>query len=327
LPLLLLAISGCGADHGTTPEGYAGVVLVRQLEGRGDLIELSPTRELAVLTVDRLVVLNAIEGDTVYSAPPPIHADEYSDRGLAFSGDGRLLAASMNNALVVVDLSSRTEMIRRAFAIDRLPFSIGALAFAPDDSLLLIGGQMPRVLALDLQSGRFVDTLLVRYVTGISILPDRSTAAVADFFGDVQLWTWKEHRAVDTLGVCGRWCDAAASTDRFLAAGCGGDTIRVWDSRTFQFHGFLQGHRFIGLRFSAGGSGLLLAGSGPGTSHPPNGETTSEILLFDLDSLQPIASWRAHSSDGIYDTAMTPDGSLFATCGYDGIVNLWRLRE
>jgi WD40 repeat protein len=329
LLVLLVAALAFGAGAGDVRPEHRDIAMVRELAGRGELIELSSRGELAVLTGGGLIVVDPLAGDTlIVTAPPVIYGNEYTDRALAFSRDGGLLAASANSSVIVLDLDRGRQAFRRTYPIDHVMRSMGALAFTPDNSMLLIGGQMSHVILLDLPTGDIVDSLGIgRIVVGISILPDSSMAAVATFGGEVILWNWTDGEAVDTLRDCGSWGACLGSTESFLAASCGPDTVRVWDSGTLQLRGLIGGHRFIGHRFSLGRSGYMLAGSGPGTSDPPEGVDASEVLLFDLTTLKPVASWRAHSPVGIYDTAMTPDGALFATCGYDGTVNIWKCED
>jgi WD40 repeat protein len=298
--------------------------------GHHGLIELTSSGALAVLSPgtlsNRLTVVHAIQGDTILSLPFGTGCCAISNEGLASSADGQLVAGSVNSALIVVDLSSRTALLANEYT--HTLASMGALAFASDDSQLLIGGQMRGVMVMDLPSGQLADSLPQVSVVGISIMPDGRTAALARFNGEILLWNWKEHAVVDTLTDCESWCASLARSEHTLMAGCGGGTIRVWDLQTLQFRGLMRGHPYIGYGFSAGhGGDLMIVGSGPGSPNNPDGLTTSEILVFDVSTLQPIASWRAHDARGILDTAMTPDGSLFATLGYDGMIDIWRLNR
>jgi len=324
--LLLVSGSHCGSEAASARSGTTEIVLVRNLTATGGIIEFSTRGELAVLTGESLTVFDPVTGDTLDAiAPPHILGDEITGRALAFSNDGGLLAASTNSSLVVFDLDGGTQIFRKTYPADHVLWSMGALTFAGDSGMLLVAGQRSPVVVLDVRTGDIVDSLGgLMDITGISILPDRSTAALATFGGEVILWDWTSGDIVDTLRGCGSWCNAVASTDSMLVAACGSDSIRVWDSRTLGFRGVIERYEFIGQHFSVSASGLLLAGSGSYRTEPGEGMDSSEIILFDLRTLEPVASWGAHSSAGIYDTAITPDGDIFATCGYDGAVIVWR---
>lgn len=327
--IFLGTVFHCGVGADTARSGDLDITLVRQLTAGSGLIELSSRGQLAVLTGRGLTVIDPVSGDTLVALiPPAMLGDEVTGQALAFSGDGGLLAATTNSSLVVFDLDWGTEILRRTYPVGHVIWNMGALTFTPDNGMLLVGGQISPVMVLDCLTGDIVDSLGGRmYVSGISILPDESLAAVATFGGDVIIWDWTGGEMVDTLTGCGSWCNAIASTDSFLAASCGPDSIRVWDSHTLHLRGMIGGYRYIGLGFSVGRSGYLVAGSGPGTPDPPEGVDASEILLFDLTTLEPVASWSAHSPTGVYDTAMTPDGALIATCGYDGIIDVWKFKS
>jgi WD40 repeat protein len=328
--LVLVGISGCAGATTLTLRRPKHVAFVRKLVDGGGLIALGSNHLLAILTERHLVIVNATEGDTLFSTSSPTHADLNTDRALVFSDDASLLAASVNEALLVVDVQAHTVLARHDYVRGSGLRSIGALAFSPDNRQLLIGGQINQVFVMDVPSGHMADSLAVSNggTVGMSVLRDGTTAAIAGSDGRVQLWAWKDHATLETLGDCEGWCSAADASARFVVAGCEGHSIRVWNSQSRRLAGTIRDHQFIGLRLSTTKlNDLLIAGSGPGSPRNSENLTTSEIIVFDLSTLQPIASWRAHTADGIYDVAASPDGSLFATCGYDRVVNLWRLEE
>jgi WD40 repeat protein len=298
--------------------------MVRQLPHSG-LIALTATGRLAVLS-NQLTVIDALQGDTLMTFPFTYTGCVVSGSCLVTSDDGRFVAGSTNDALIVADLVSRSIVLTKQYS-HTLP-SIGALAFASDNTRLIIGGQMHSVSVMALPSGELVDSLSeVRDVVGFSIMPDGRTAALALSNGEVQLWDWMGHAVVDRLKDCKAWCSAAGSSKHSLMAGCAGGAIRVWDSRTLRLKGVIEGYPFIGLRFSGSRmADLIITGSGPGTLEPPAGVTTSGILVFDASTLQLVASWRGHDHRGILYTTTTPDASLFATCGYDGTIAIWRFK-
>jgi WD40 repeat protein len=162
-------------------------------------------------------------------------------------------------------------------------------------------------------------------VVGIESLQQSDTMAVAHFSGDIDLWTWRDDRIVGRLHECGSFSTSLAVGGRFLMAGCQGDDVDAWNTETGKHVGTIQGHAYIAQQFSVSDSGpILFAGSGPGRVENAQGLTTSELLLIDVVTQQTIASWKAHTAQGIYDTAITSDGRLFASCGYDGVINVWQ---
>ena len=330
IAVALVSPQAVGYERAEASTPSTSPYLVNQVQGYGaGMVALSPTEYLlGFIGGRRAAIIDPIDGREIIAATLPTSGCETYSPGCTFSKDGQLFAASVNNCVVVIDVFSETVLIKEAMP-DTL-WGIGALSFTPDSQNLLMGGDVRGVYKLDLSSRTLAHPQIPGGdVVGIQLMPDDSTAAIARFDGNVDLWAWRRGQLVGTLGGCEVYCPSLVVAGRYVLAGCGGHEIRVWDARTHEDLGVIRDYPFIGQQFSASGrTGLLLAGSQPGRPGDAEGSTTCTIVLIDIATGQLIKSWRSHTAQGIYDTAISEDGHLLVTCGYDGMINVWcRERE
>jgi WD40 repeat protein len=210
--------------------------------------------------------------------PPQDPADDTgSDRrvsALAFSPDGRLLAAGLDEGLLVIwDVATGAE--RR-----RLPGHEGrvtSLAFAPDGARL-VSGSLDRTARLwDLATGNELRRFGQHEdsVRSVAFSPDsRLVAAACGDWEGVWLWDASTGREVGRIR-CGqtRLHQVAFSPDgRTLAVGCAGRGFRLWEVATRKERRALPGH--------AGGVHTLAFS--PDGTRLATGSTDSTVLVWDV---------------------------------------------
>jgi WD40 repeat protein len=295
------------------------------METTGCLAFLPDGTQLGLVAWDRVALVDPLDGRE-YSSETFLHSVcMITDRTCTFSPNGSLFAASRDNNLVVIDVRSG-EVLMNAVIRDTPRLSVGAMSFTPDGMHILLGGWMSDVCSFDLATRAYSRSqMLEGTVVGIQLMPDDSTAVVAHFNGNIDMWDWYSDRLIDTIEGCESHCTRINVAGPFLLSACGGHQVQVWDLSTGERIGSIEGHPFIAQDFSTCGStGVLLAGSGPGTQDNPDGLTDTELLLIDIASQRVIVTWRAHTAKGVCDTAMSGDGTLLATWGYDGQICVWR---
>ncbi|WP_086666134.1 hypothetical protein [Lentzea kentuckyensis] len=147
----------------------------------------------------------------------------------------------------------------------------------------------------------------------VALAPDGTLAALATSVGTVTLWDTAAHRQVAQLtGPDGNYPSVAFSPDgRTLVTSNDSkqpeQRLRLWDVRTHKLVRSLPGSA-SSVAFSSDGSSLVTAWG-------------SRIVQWDLATARPIRTYQG--TPGIFDIALSHDGSLIAAAGTDGGVHLW----
>ncbi len=215
---------------------------------------------------------------------------------IAISPDSRLLASAGNDKKVIFwDLESGEQL----YELGGLAQSVHVVAFSPGSQLFAIGyggiGQ--------------------EYTAPASVEVFRWALAEGDGRATVELT--RLHEFADLVG---RVKSLAFSCDgQFLAAGCHDAMVRLWDSESGQALPSLQGH----------GRMVTAIAFSPTSPHEMASVTTldgsriasDELILWNLDSRE-FEVLEGHGGQ-TRDLCFSPDGSLLASCGLDGVIRLW----
>jgi len=261
-------------------------------------------------------------------------------RSVAFSPDGRLLAAAFNyktvqlwdaptGALLRTLNGDIDRVLRVDFARDRrlldpwtIPVAYEAdesVAFSPDGRLLAFASGNDAVQLWDVrdaQSGWFVRMLEghTRPVESIAFSPDGRLLASASNDKTVRLWDAPTGALLRTLeGHTGSVNSVAFSPDgRLLASASDDKTVRLWDVQSGRLVRTLEGHTgwVNSVAFAPDGR-LLASGSDDGT-----------IRLWDVASGQLVRTLEGHTGS-VNSVAFAPDGRLLASGSLDKTVRLW----
>jgi WD40 repeat protein len=144
-----------------------------------------------------------------------------------------------------------------------------------------------------------------------------------------EVWLWRVADRTQLLAVQGHIglvSGVALNADgRLLASGGEDGMVRLWEASTGRLLAALQGHtggvRSVGL--SADGR-LLVSGGFDGTvrlwSFAPR--QAQNELRASGDVVEPLATLQGHIGP-VYRVALTADGRLLASGGWDGTVRLW----
>jgi WD40 repeat protein len=195
---------------------------------------------------------------------------------LAFSRDGRLLAAAGERDVGVWDVATGRERAGRLPLRDVL-----SLAFAPDGRSLATGDKGGSIRLWDLPTGRqrLAVRAHARYVTSLAFSDDgRVLASASRGDGrDARLWDAATGRALAALrGHTGPVQSVAfAPGGRALATAGADETVRLWDVTTGRERATLPGHGVgaFALAFSPDGRALAAGGFEP------------EVLVWDVSGL------------------------------------------
>ncbi|WND23064.1 hypothetical protein RI060_39525 [Streptomyces janthinus] len=242
-------------------------------------------------------------------------------RAMAFSPDGRTVAAASASAVRVWDVA--TGRTRHSFTSD----APRAVAFGPDGRTVVAASYNGQVRVGDVATGRTRtthETPIDGYAVAIS--PDgRTYAVVRPGRSSVQLRevaTGKIRRTISDspIGVN----DVVFAPDgRTLAIRGGADTVRLWDTASGAARGTVTaGHRVRGMtNVALGVDGRTLVTS---SSRDPT------IRIYRLSADRPRLTLPGDAATFISDIAFSPDGHTAATVRQAppgrGAVELWDAR-
>jgi WD40 repeat protein len=191
-------------------------------------------------------------------------------------------------------------------------FIYGGLAWSPDGSMIAVGtsGGIWLHSADDLSIIRQFAKL--RFVTTLDWSPDGQKLASGE--DDIHIWDVNTGRVLHTLAVANNY---GASSVRWspngdlLAAGCGDDTIRVWNTETREEIFRVETDAQITIRYSVTWS--------------PNGQRISakrqwDMAIWDVFSGEVVLSWPYNLE--VSTTEWSPDGELIAS-GDSENIKLW----
>lgn len=234
-------------------------------------------------------------------------------RTLAFSPDGRMLAAGASDAQKKDEVAIWDATTLKARAVRQLDNKVATVAFSPDSKTLAVGTFSENCYLLDAETGNVKATLsghgkAARYV---AFAPDGNTLAVASADHDVHLWDWRAGERVRTLkGHTTEVSQVAFSPDGKLLASSGGSTC-LWETDSGKL--LHQWDRGYPIAFDPKGKWLAC------------GRNDSSVTLRDLKDYQKTVA----SFDGIYPyffLSIHPFGKTFAACsGFDKEVRVFRL--
>ena len=190
------------------------------------------------------------------------------------------------------------------------------VAFTPDGTRLLSGGQDARIAILDAATGTVKGELTghEKVVTAVAVAPDGSTVVSSSSDRTVRVWDLPSRSSTTVLeghrdAVTA--LDIAPGGGAAMSAGYDG-RVRIWDLRRAaclqEYRSGLK--RTAAVAYTPDGTRFIEAGQGP-TAHVRqvhDGETVAE-----LDT----------AARGAIGVAVSPDGAMAATAGYDGTVVLW----
>ena len=228
---------------------------------------------------------------------------------LAFSPDGTVLASGHNPYEANVklwDMSDQSLIV----ALDG-PSSVASLAFSPDGNVLASGSIDNTITLWDVAGRTRTATLAghTNQVWSLAFSPD-GTLASGSRDGTVKLWNVTTGSNVATLrGNKGHVRDVSFSPDGTLLASSTYSGVLLWDVATGSISATLDGNGKVS--FSADGTTLAAARG-------------NEVLIWDVSTKEKIDAvghpGRLEDPIGYgVSGVFSPDGSLFATAGIDGV--------
>jgi WD40 repeat protein/DNA-binding SARP family transcriptional activator len=234
---------------------------------------------------------------------------------IAFSPDGRLLAASWISQVLVWDVATGELRLR-------LPGQVVAgmatrLNFSPDSTRLAVANMDGQPKVWDLASGRELLALTghAAPVEGIAFSPNGRRLATGDLAGVVKVWDAATGQEQTTLEHGGLVHGLEFSPDgRNLAAAAEDGRLVVWDMES--------GATVLSLPTRSGLYDVV---------YTPDGQRLATVhqdgtaVLWDAATGQQLLTFAGHVST-VISAAASPDNIHVATSGYDSTVRVWDTR-
>jgi WD40 repeat protein len=210
----------------TVPTLFSSVVRGFALNPGGSLLAVSTPNLARSGAVERLfhVPSGVPDGGPIQLPTPSVAA--------AFSPDGRELAVSGEESLVLLSVTTR-QVLRMLPLAGGVP--VVAVAFSPNGRLLAAGGESGEISLWNAATGRPVGVPIsgdIGKVNGLAFAPNSSTLASADGNGTAEFWSVGSHGLVGLPIIAGTGPvnDVAFSPDgRTLATADTDGTVRLRD--------------------------------------------------------------------------------------------------
>jgi WD40 repeat protein len=256
--------------------------------------------------------------------------------GLAFSPDGRMLAAATWVGMGLWDVADPAHP--RALGPLPLPGArvilLDTVAFSPDGRVLAAGGTDGTILLWDVADpahprllGRVQNAGAVQ-VNSVAFSPDGRMLADGDFDGMVRLWDVADPAhprllgRVQNAGAVQVNSVAFSPDGRVLASGDGDGTIRRWDVAD-------PAHpQVLGEQLTSSPNSIKSVAFSPDGMELAAGGGDGAIRLWDVaDPAQPelLGQPLTASSASVTSVAFAPNGRTLAGGGYNGTIQLWNL--
>jgi WD40 repeat protein len=236
---------------------------------------------------------------------------------LAYSPDGKQLAANDTDHLVVLDTATRLP-VRDAVVIDA-NYYIQSIVYSPDGSRLAVGSKR-QVILLDAATGRQVGSPLLGArggVMSVAFGADGRTLAAGASSGDVEVFDLQNAPLATKVpaGTDSVTAIAFRPDGKVLAAAGSDGVTRLWDTITWKTVGQTPASvgRISALAFSPDGKTLASGGA------------DKLVHLWDASTGQQLATSLNPKGGAVYCLAFSPDGKWLAVGGVTDQLSVWEV--
>jgi len=248
-----------------------------------------------------------------------------SPSALAYSPDGRFLAAGMFNGQIRVWDTSTRDLV----SVMGKPGSdrVWSIDFSPDGRKLAAGGEDETVRLWDISTGSAALTMPqdAGPVYGVSYSPDGRF--VASGGADSILYIWDALTGGIVITLTGHTSDINSvdySADgRWVASGSSDKTVRIWQVSTAS-DGSLQVNEAMTLTGHT--LEVIFVAFSPDGGTVASSSWDRTIRLWDVDTGDEVGTLVGHAGN-VYSLAFSPDGRFLASGSSDATVRIWDIDQ
>jgi WD40 repeat protein len=229
-----------------------------------------------------------------------------SVKAVAFSPDGKLLATSGANGVVLWD-AVRAQAL--ATLADRKTYT-GDVAFSADGKLLASAGN-GGVYVWEVASRRLLTILGKEWVDRVLFRPDGKLLA-GNFSDKTQIWVVETGKLFSETNLRHSYSSAFSHDGQQLINAADTGQIQVWNIGTEKMEkAFAIGKKNVSHIAQNADGTLLAIGSDDGS-----------VAIWDMKKAAIQANLAGHK-ERVKDLVFSPDGKWLASCGADGVVLVW----
>jgi len=237
-------------------------------------------------------------------------------RSVAFSPDGRLLAAGFLSAGVKVWEASTGVLI---YALSGHLAGVNSVAFSPDTQWLASGSRDRTIKLWDAETGHLINSLRGHEseVRAVTFSPDGLWLASGSADRTLRLWRVATGREIEPLtGHAHQVTSAVFSPDgSLLASGSVDRTIKLWEAGTGRAVKTLVGHA----------RGVASLAFSPDGRHLASGGEDKCVKVWEVATGREVGTLRGHRND-VTSVAFSPDGGLLAAGSLGQTIIIWKLQ-